>query len=181
MLIYIYISSHPAFSPLFFFPHPSREHARERTSLISIAWETFNMQFLFDISHLVLIRMNASLYKGRHVHTSTYTLLPVDSSKSGNLFFFSARKAATYFSCPAEHSLVQSSSSPRFSSVYIRVGETEEGRKKQRRGMGGSSEDNDDNDDTIGTLLEHSLWENGGKAGWLVSNEFAGRVLSMYP
>ena len=47
--------------------------------------------------------------------------------------------------------------------------------------MGGSSEDNDDNDDTIGTLLEHSLWENGGKAGWLVSNEFAGRVLSMYP
>lgn len=68
-----------------------------------------------------------------------------------------------------------------FSSVYIRVGETEERGEKQRRGMGGSSEDNDDNDDTIGTLLEHSLWENGGKAGWLVSNEFAGRVLSMYP
>lgn len=95
------------------------------------------MQFLFDISHLVLIRMNASLYKGRHVHTSTYTLLPVDSSKSGNLFFFSARKAATYFSCPAEHSLVQSSSSPRFSSVYIRVGETEEGGKSSAGEWGG--------------------------------------------
>lgn len=101
--------------------------------------------------------------------------------KAEIFFFFSARKAATYFSCPAEHSLVQSSSSPRFSSVYIRVGETEERGEKQRRGMGGSSEDNDDNDDTIGTLLEHSLWENGGKAGWLVSNEFAGRVLNMYP
>ena len=62
-----------------------------------------------------------------------------------------------------------------FESVKQKRGE------KQRKGMGGSSEDNDDNDDTIGTLLEHSLWENGGKAGWLVSNEFAGRVLSMYP
>lgn len=94
------------------------------------------MQFLFDISHLVLIRMNASLYKGRHVHTSTYTLLPVDSSKSGNLFFFHAKRSYIYFSCPGEHSLLQSRSSPRFSSVYIRVSETEEG-KEAAQGNGG--------------------------------------------
>lgn len=145
----------------FLFSHPSREHARERTSLISIAWETFNMQFLFDISHLVLIRMNASPYKERHLHT--YAFLPVDSSKSRNLFFFFFTARETAFLVPNTRwfNPVLPLDFPRYTSELV----------KQKRGKRGAQGNGNDDNDTIG-LFGHSLWEKRGKAsdGWFQMN-----------
>lgn len=131
------------------------------------------MQFLFDISHLVLIRMNASLYKGRHVHTSTYTLLPVDSSKSGNLFFFFHAKSSYIFFLSR---WALADSIPFFPSIFLGIHPSQWNRRGEKSGAEERRQRRHHR-----PLLRHSLWENGGKAGWLVSNEFAGRVLSMYP
>ena len=120
-----------------------------------------------------------------YIRKRMYTLqsLQVDSSGEKQRFFFPsltrARETATYFSCP-EHSFVAASLrsrflffvSPRFSTIYPRVSETEGKRKKKQQQYATTTTTTTITTTTVAAATCSVLRKRRGKEKWMVGFEW---------